>query len=283
MKIFAISDIHIETKPFSVWKYTGDADIVVLAGDIHTKSRGVEWAKKTFSCPVIYVPGNHEGWMGHWDNTIIKMKEMAKNSNIYVLNNDSVEIDGVRFLGSTLWTTFDAWPNQNDAMVASGEGRNHYGSGMRDYRNIRTGSYRHITTKDTLEWSLKSKKWLLGEAAKNFNGETVVVTHHAPVLESLRCGKVLDIYDAAYANNWEDGVLKINAVCWIHGHIHTPRHHTIGNTLMVAHPLGYSGENIPHLHNQYIEILNKKATVLNYQDDNFQETVFLKNRKKTFI
>ena len=42
MKIQLLSDLHIE---FEDYMYPdNDSDVVVLAGDIHTKDRGVKWA-----------------------------------------------------------------------------------------------------------------------------------------------------------------------------------------------------------------------------------------------
>lgn len=63
MKIQIYSDLHTDFCPFEA-PYTG-ADVVILAGDINSKSRGVIWAGEHFSSPLIYVPGNHEYYNGH--------------------------------------------------------------------------------------------------------------------------------------------------------------------------------------------------------------------------
>ena len=59
MKIHVLSDLHLE---FQGWiPPKTDADIIVLAGDVHVGVRGIEWARRSFPlCPVVYVPGNHE-------------------------------------------------------------------------------------------------------------------------------------------------------------------------------------------------------------------------------
>lgn len=80
--------------------------MVVLAGDIHLKHHGINWVKEHFDVPVIYVPGNHEYFGCEILSNNKKMKSLAKNSNVHVLINDSVEIDGVLFVGATLWTDF---------------------------------------------------------------------------------------------------------------------------------------------------------------------------------
>lgn len=63
MRIYLLSDLHLEFEPFE--PPVMDADVVVLAGDIHMKGRCVDWAVEVFSCPVLYIPGNHEYCSGH--------------------------------------------------------------------------------------------------------------------------------------------------------------------------------------------------------------------------
>jgi hypothetical protein len=37
------------------------ADVVVLAGDVHVKNRGLQWIfDQKFEIPVLYILGNHE-------------------------------------------------------------------------------------------------------------------------------------------------------------------------------------------------------------------------------
>lgn len=58
MRVHLLSDLHNEFDPFI--PSAVDADVVILAGDINVKARGVRWAMQVFPCPVLYVPGNHE-------------------------------------------------------------------------------------------------------------------------------------------------------------------------------------------------------------------------------
>lgn len=67
MKIRVLSDLHLE---FHDWTPPqSDADIIVLAGDIHVGVHGIEWARRSFPLlPVTYVPGNHEFYGGNERN-----------------------------------------------------------------------------------------------------------------------------------------------------------------------------------------------------------------------
>jgi predicted phosphodiesterase len=63
VKIQTLSDLHIEFQPFQLIET--DADVIVLAGDIHVGEKGVKWAIANIpNKPVIYVLGNHE-YYGH--------------------------------------------------------------------------------------------------------------------------------------------------------------------------------------------------------------------------
>jgi 3',5'-cyclic AMP phosphodiesterase CpdA len=58
MRIRIFSDLHLEATPFDPPPVP--ADVVVLAGDIHNGPAGIEWARRAFTQPVVYVAGNHE-------------------------------------------------------------------------------------------------------------------------------------------------------------------------------------------------------------------------------
>lgn len=69
MKLYVLSDLHVEFAPFVPDLAAAEAaDVVVLAGDIHTAALGMAWAREAFPAkPIIYVAGNHEFYKQHWD------------------------------------------------------------------------------------------------------------------------------------------------------------------------------------------------------------------------
>ncbi len=104
MRLLLLSDLHREFGDIDIPE--NSADVIVLAGDIDIGTRGVGWAKRVFDKPVVYVGGNHENY-GHSVPAFgQKLRDAAEGSNVRFLENDSVIINGVRFLGCTLWTDF---------------------------------------------------------------------------------------------------------------------------------------------------------------------------------
>ena len=73
MKIHILCDLHIEFGDF-VPPVVG-ADVVVLAGDVHVKNRGLQWIfDQKFEIPVLYVLGNHEFYREKFPGLIDKLK-----------------------------------------------------------------------------------------------------------------------------------------------------------------------------------------------------------------
>ena len=230
MRIQALSDLHIEFLAFENPKVA--ADLVILAGDIHTKCRGVGWANSAFDCPVLYVCGNHEFYSGHIDNTLKKMQEAAA-THVHVLENGTWIWNKTRFLCATAWTDFSSTGDAAAAMKVCSDW-------MNDFRAIRIDTrYRRLRPADLIKRNHSTRAWLTEELAKPFDGKTVVVTHHAPLLEVVG-----DKHDghitAGYANDW--GELLEHVDLWIFGHTHQAVDLIIRGCRIVSNPRGYPDE-----------------------------------------
>ncbi|MGH8800330.1 MAG: metallophosphoesterase family protein, partial [Casimicrobiaceae bacterium] len=103
MKLNILSDLHLTAGALAAPRT--DADLVILAGDIARPREAVAWAS-TLDKPVLYVAGNHEFYGGSIEGTMAELKALCAGTAIRVLDDDEVIIDGVRFLGTTLWTDF---------------------------------------------------------------------------------------------------------------------------------------------------------------------------------
>lgn len=227
MKLRVFSDLHIEFSPLDL--SSTEADVVILAGDIQTKSRGVRWANDTFHCPVIYVCGNHEYYGGHIDNTLRKMRDAAA-PHVHVLENEVLILGQTRFLVTTAWTDFSSTGDVGAAKRVAWEW-------MNDYTVIRTDeSYRRLRPDDLIAKSKAAYAWLIQELDKPFDGKTVVVTHHAPALDHVADDLPAHLI-AAYANDWPELLCK--ADLWIYGHTHIAADFLKRGCRVVSNPRGY--------------------------------------------
>ncbi|WP_237045297.1 metallophosphoesterase [Aquipseudomonas alcaligenes] len=245
MRIHLLSDLHNEFSSFVPVPL--DCDLVILAGDIDLKSRGVEWAKQAFSVPVLYVPGNHEFYGGHLTHTLEKLRA-AQDDLVRVLDRDEVVIAGVRFLGAIMWTDFAATGNPHIAAFSAQNALN-------DFRQIRAENYRRIRPADLIAQSVETKDWLRDRLAESFDGPTVVITHHAPTLRSLQDNPHAGTHlDSAFANRWDDLMGGDQVALWVHGHSHTAVDYDVAGTRVVSNPRGYPGEETGFCPDWVIEV-----------------------------
>lgn len=110
MKLLILSDLHLEFGVFNVPKI--DYDVVILAGDIFVPgSKAMRWARRadTFgdTVSIVFVPGNHEFYSGVLQTTQKEMALSAAACKVHLLAPGEAVIEGVRFLGCTLWTDFE--------------------------------------------------------------------------------------------------------------------------------------------------------------------------------
>jgi predicted phosphodiesterase len=235
VKIHILSDLHIEFAPFSPPET--DADVVVIAGDVHIKSHGLDWIKAAFpNKPVIYVLGNHEFYGETIPKLTLKLKNLTQGTHIHILENDLLAIDDVLFFGSTFWTDFRLY---GDPRLAG----YHATQQMTDFRKIHVSpDYHRLRSIDTAALHACSRTWLENHINQYSGAIKIIITHHAPSKRSIPETFQEDIVSAAYASNLDDFVEKSGAKIWIHGHIHTCRDYQIGNTRIVCNPRGYPDE-----------------------------------------
>ncbi|MDO9519354.1 MAG: metallophosphoesterase [Pseudohongiella sp.] len=235
MKIRLYSDLHLEFGPFDPPEE--NADVVVLAGDIHVGVKGIEWAiNQNFGCPVLYVLGNHEYYGQSYPSLIGKAKAAAAGTTIHVLENESVEIDGIRFHGVTLWTDFELL---GDAPLAGF----HCQQVMNDYKKIRKEpSYSKVRSMDLAAIHQHSKAWLRRSLQTSNSKKDVVISHHAPSIKSVSEMYWDDMTSAAYASNLESFITQLQPDYWFHGHTHSSNDYEVGNCRIVCNPRGYKGE-----------------------------------------
>jgi predicted phosphodiesterase len=234
VRLYVLSDLHLERQPFTPPPV--QADVVVLAGDISIGTSGVEWAREwADGRPVLYVVGNHELYGHSLPGLIDELRAAAAGSSIHVLENDELIVEGVRFLGCTLWSDFDfdGVDRRAEAMLLSERVVN-------DYGQITVGSDgRALAPADTRRLHLSSRAWLDQRLRQPHPGPTVVVTHHAPLIRSRPSSPVLRALAGAFVSDVTELMGGDRVALWIFGHTHRAADLDLRGTRVVSNPRGY--------------------------------------------
>ena len=240
MKLHILSDLHLEHAPFTLPEV--DADVVVLAGDVAPGGTGIEWMRRHIDGrPVIYVAGNHEFYGQDLPGLIGRLRDAAVGSQIHVLENDEVVIEGVRFLGCSLWSDFDfAGPENRANSMRICERL------VNDYRQIRaTGLDRPLQPQDTRDLHVASRAWLATSLASHHDGPTVVVTHHAPLIRRPEnINAVLEAVGGAFASDLTELMDGEAVDLWVFGHIHRMVDTDVNGTRVLSNQRGYPHESV---------------------------------------
>lgn len=257
LKIQLLSDLHLETDPGFVATPAPDADLLVLAGDVgsyQTRRDGSvmeepDWGLRRFSplpqhggwpVPVLFVPGNHEYDGLEMDKVHAGLRSACDRLGIAWLERETLVVDGVRFVGTTLWSDYDALAPADASETErlrlrekAFRAANFY---LHKMAGLRGGTLFDAEAMRGL--ALQCQDWLRRTLAVAHGGPTVVVTHFAPTLHSADPRYGLSPGTAGFCNALDD--LLPHADVWLHGHLHCPTDVTVGRCRIVANPLGYA-------------------------------------------
>lgn len=252
MKIQVLSDLHIEFEAFNV--NTDNADVVVLAGDIHVNNKGVLWALENIKDkPVLYVLGNHEYYGKAYPKLVGSLKQQTQGTNVQILENDTFNYNGVNFMGSTLWTDFKLY---GDARIAGFECQ----QVMSDYRKIRVSPhFSKLRALDVSHIHSHSLNWLRKELETHKDETNVVITHHGPSVRSLPENKQnrVNIINAAYVSHLDSVLTDYKPSMWLHGHMHNSSDYILGGCRVVCNPRGYPKERNPDFNDELVLEINQ--------------------------
>jgi predicted phosphohydrolase len=239
VRLHVLSDLHLEHAPFTVPEV--DADVAVLAGDIAPGTAGIDWMRRHLDGrPVLHVAGNHEYYGQDLPGLTDRLREAAEGSAIHVLENDAVTIDGVRFLGCSLWSDFDFAGAENRANSMRICGRL-----VNDYKQIRASDPdRPLTPQDTRDLHVASRAWLATALAAPHDGPTVVITHHAPLVRERPDNPVLAAIGGAFASDLSELMDGASAALWIFGHIHRVIDTEVNGMRVLSNQRGYPHEPV---------------------------------------
>lgn len=247
MKIQLLSDLHLEANPDFVPQPAPGADLLVLAGDVGSYQRRrdgstmpePDWGLGRFAnwpVPVLFVPGNHEYDALDVDQAHADLRTTCERLGLRWLERETWVWRGVRFVGTTLWTDYDAIQVKGTDPLVQREkafrAANHY---LRSMASQRQGALFDAAAMRAL--GLDCQAWLRAALAQPFDGATVVVTHFAPTLHSADPRYGLTPGTAGFCNALDD--LLPHADLWLHGHLHCATDLRVGRCRIKANPLGY--------------------------------------------
>lgn len=246
MNIWYLSDLHLEYRDYKL-SLTAlcppHVSALVLAGDIGNGIEAVEWMNRQqagLGIPVIFVPGNHDYF--DYERTdlhelLAQMKASAAEG-VHVLNNERLDLGGVHFLGTTLWTDYlysdpPGHYRREDLMRATAM--------YPDYDTIYFGD-RKFMAEDSVALHEKARDWLETEMMVLRDQDQrprVVVTHFLPSPRSIDPRFQGRDTNAGFCSELPDALLSAADV-WIHGHTHHAQEWTgPGGVRVVCNPLGY--------------------------------------------
>lgn len=261
MKITLVSDLHLEFSDVDISNEQG-ADVLILGGDIMIAQNLHEFKADDPTLPglltqrgkaerfrdflkrvseafphVIYIAGNHEFYHGKYPDAIDWLREEASVfPNVYFLEMDSKDIDGITFVGSTLWTDMNNGDPTTMGICLTN---------MNDYRTIRDSNknYSKLRPLTTLGRHRDSLSYIKKVVESDPNKNYVVVGHHAPSLLSIKPRFEKDWHlNGAYRSDLSQFILDHPQIkLWTHGHTHDCFDYMIGSTRVVCNPRGYEG------------------------------------------
>ena len=268
MKIALGSDLHLEFGAIELHN-TEAADVLILSGDILVAKHlnGVHHHDQRYrkffqECcerfpKVVYVLGNHEHSAHDVQETLAYLKQQLVYDNLYILENETVDISDYTFVGATVWTDMNA----EDSLTLY-----HVDAMMSDFRTINNGARTvnewgkpaRLTPEDTVVLHKKSMDYINHVVDNDSDKKYIVVAHHCPSFKSVHPKYAHDkIMNGAFASDLDDFIAyRPQIKLWTHGHTHEPFDYIIGETRVVCNPRGYIGREhrADNFKLQYLEV-----------------------------
>ncbi len=247
MRILVLSDLHddfwaaTQRDPFEgIEPLIAGLDHLILAGDVSNKPK-VRW-KHAFQRILRLVPpervsvfpGNHDFYDFCIDDED-RLRQIAASFGVGYVQKAQIHIGPARFLCATLWTDLELGRGRviNGRVAAER---------MNDFRAIRvaSGGYRKLRPSDVVTQHHDHLAWLTEALGQPFDGDTYVVTHHAPHPDVLT--ERSEGLDAAFASDLREVIATYRPKAWLFGHSHSAIDLTVGATALRNVSLGYPDE-----------------------------------------
>ena len=208
-----------------------DADILILAGDTmywdedYLQNPFWDTVSSAFA-QVLVIPGNHEFYKGFDLASLQKSASGTIRDNVHWYYNQSVVLDGVQIILSTLWSHIPSTISERIQTCGN------------DFACIQYEK-RPITIEKYNDENRLSIDYITKELQKKY-AKRIIVSHHAPILKAISEQLQNSWYASLYANNLDELIKKNSINYWIYGHSHQYRESfRIHDTELVTNPCGY--------------------------------------------
>jgi Icc-related predicted phosphoesterase len=243
MRLQIFSDLHVDVRLPRPITVAPDIDAVVVAGDTREGAEhGFAWLRGIvpMQLPIIAVLGNHEHYRRCLPDELAQARSAAPLYGVHLLENDTVSLHGVRFIGATLWTDYALFGAHNLPLAMSAAA-----TGLNDHKRIKWSKqpWRRFRPQEALLLHKRSRAFIAETLALPCAGPTVVVTHHAPHPGSLHPRYQNDLISAAYVSDLTPVIETGKPALWVHGHVHAAFDYRVGATRILCNAHGYGSEN----------------------------------------
>lgn len=220
--------------------------MVVAAGDVLANGRGivspVAWLAQQFpNHPVIFVPGNHDFEGVRRGEALERWRRHAEGTQVHVLYNEAVTLDGVEFLGTPLWTNFKLFGREYQEELQKLAKHQ-----ICDFSNNYDDQGRPWSPEWMTQEHETCRAWLLSRLSPSPDPSRpqVVVTHFAPHPGSAhpRWSQGRKPEESRLQAYWVNDcrALVRRATFWIHGHTHDSFDYEAEGCRIGCNPRGYS-------------------------------------------
>jgi len=223
MKLTIFSDVHLEFHQDQGKSFLDSfgGETVIVAGDLGLIQGGsfhfgVERLCRNFQ-HVIIVLGNHEYYFSTRLMVEHQVSELKKQfPNLHILDNQTITIEGQRFVGTTLW--FEETLEARSRLFQFSDG---------------------AVIKGLNQWvwdaNRKSKSFL----RKSVRSEDIVITHHIPIAQGSDPRWAGTFLQPFFVCPMDDVIADNKPKLWVYGHTHDSHDFTLCETRFVCNPFGY--------------------------------------------
>lgn len=276
MKILRyVSDLHLEfrydffgdRRLRSIWEFDidpSDTYYLALLGDIgnpydETLGKFISLVSKVYK-NIFYVPGNHEYYnltkeKKSYIDCKNKLSELSiKYPNLIIMDNNVFCIDGLKIIGSTLWSHI------------SPENHFHISKNLNDYHLIYDENLEKISIETTNLWNRQALDFIKSQICDS-DLPCIILTHHCPLLPNpmkdcwTASPRYLNgKYNQAFHNDLSY-LMNYPIIVWLYGHTHWTSNFDFNSVKIATNQLGYKTEESEYYFNQNAAINLDRITI----------------------